>query len=82
VTSGCTSDLAHATNVAQNMVRRFGMSKAIGPVYFDDNSSISTEKRLQIESETRKSVLDDFRNVIPLLMPFASGSSLRERSVS
>ncbi|GJJ12361.1 hypothetical protein Clacol_006602 [Clathrus columnatus] len=53
VTSGCISDLAHATDVADRMVRLYGYSGKLGPVFFDENKNLSSEKRQEIEAEIR-----------------------------
>lgn len=37
VSTGATSDLQHATDIARKMVTEYGMSDAIGPVYLSDN---------------------------------------------
>lgn len=38
VTSGASSDIAAATNLARSMVTEWGMSDALGPVKYSDNS--------------------------------------------
>ncbi|KIJ24421.1 hypothetical protein M422DRAFT_62338 [Sphaerobolus stellatus SS14] len=54
VTSGCHSDLSKATDVATRMVRYFGYSDKLGPVYYDeDNHAISPSKRTEIDSEVK-----------------------------
>lgn len=63
VTSGCSSDLQAATQVARAMVTSFGMSEAIGPVQLSENwsewsaatRSLAEQeiKRLLVESENR-----------------------------
>jgi len=55
VTSGCISDLAHATDVATRMVQNYGYSRKIGPVYYDEQDlhTISSQKREEIEAEVR-----------------------------
>lgn len=53
VTTGCTSDLRAATSKATHMVKDCGMSDAVGPVSYDENTPISAEKRSQIEREIR-----------------------------
>ncbi|THH17804.1 hypothetical protein EW146_g3064 [Bondarzewia mesenterica] len=54
VTSGASSDLQHATRVATRMVKNFGYSEKVGPVYFNEREeAISPAKREEIESEVR-----------------------------
>jgi len=54
VTSGCSSDLKSATQVARAMVTSFGMSDAIGPVQLSENwNDWSTSTKHLAESEIR-----------------------------
>ncbi|KAK3822553.1 MAG: peptidase family M41-domain-containing protein [Linnemannia gamsii] len=59
VTSGCSSDIVHATKVAKAMVTQFGMSEKVGPVAHseEDMMVLSTPTKQLIESET-KSLLE------------------------
>lgn len=55
VTSGCSSDLSNATNVARAMVLSFGMSEEIGPIKLsDDWESWSYNLRDLADKEIRK----------------------------
>ncbi|XP_042417216.1 ATP-dependent zinc metalloprotease FTSH 5, mitochondrial-like isoform X1 [Zingiber officinale] len=57
VTSGASSDLQQATNLARAMVTQYGMSKEVGFVshnYDDNGRSMSTETRLLIEKEIKE----------------------------
>lgn len=58
-TSGCSSDLQHATNVASNMVRNFGFSDKVGLVAHGDDAQpyLSSKRKDEIEGEI-KSFLD------------------------
>ncbi|KIJ69401.1 hypothetical protein HYDPIDRAFT_80467 [Hydnomerulius pinastri MD-312] len=52
VTSGCVSDLQTATRTANSMVKHFGFSDKVGPVFhWDDNPSESAATREKIDSE-------------------------------
>ncbi|KAF9653112.1 ATP-dependent metallopeptidase Hfl [Thelephora ganbajun] len=54
VTSGASSDLRHATNTANAMVKLWGYSEKVGPVYHNDrDDNMSSKKREEIESEVR-----------------------------
>ncbi|KAF9114032.1 hypothetical protein BGX27_000300 [Mortierella sp. AM989] len=55
VTSGCSSDIVHATRVAKMMVTQFGMSEKVGPVAHpeEDMAVLSTPTKQLIESETK-----------------------------
>ncbi|KIP08133.1 hypothetical protein PHLGIDRAFT_69783 [Phlebiopsis gigantea 11061_1 CR5-6] len=55
VTSGASSDISKATHIARSMVKSWGFSQKIGPVYFNDRDGpISPQKQDEIESEVRK----------------------------
>jgi cell division protease FtsH len=63
VTTGPSNDLAVATNVARNMVARYGMSDAIGPAAFASDraygpESYSQELAAKIDSEVARIVED------------------------
>ncbi|ODN83092.1 hypothetical protein L202_01305 [Cryptococcus amylolentus CBS 6039] len=63
VTSGCSSDLQRATDVAARMIRSYGFSDKIGLVAHGDEESVylSGKKKDEIESEIR-SFLDESMN--------------------
>ncbi|XP_039685017.1 ATP-dependent zinc metalloprotease FTSH 4, mitochondrial [Medicago truncatula] len=65
LTSGSSSDLSKATNVARQMVTEFGMSNEVGRVthnYYDDGRSMSSETRLLIEKEVKKLLDRAYKN--------------------
>ncbi|KAF9180359.1 hypothetical protein BGZ51_006246 [Haplosporangium sp. Z 767] len=55
VTSGCSSDIVHATKVAKMMVTQYGMSDKVGPVAHseEDMMVLSTPTKQLIEAETK-----------------------------
>ena len=53
VTSGCSSDLRNATSVATRMVRNYGYSEKIGPVWLERDAVISSKTREDVENEIR-----------------------------
>ncbi|KAK8850662.1 hypothetical protein IAR55_004582 [Kwoniella newhampshirensis] len=55
VTSGCSSDLQRATDVAARMIRNYGFSEKVGLVAHGDEESVylSGKKKDEIESEIR-----------------------------
>lgn len=56
VTSGCSSDLQRATDVAARMIRSYGFSDKVGLVAHGDDESVylSGKKKDEIESEIRE----------------------------
>lgn len=59
VTSGCSSDLKAATQVARAMVTSFGMSDEIGPVDLAENwNDWSAATRARAEEQIRKLLID------------------------
>ncbi len=53
VTSGASSDIQVATNMARSMVTKWGMSKKIGPVLHNTNQNYSEEMSNLIASEIK-----------------------------
>ncbi|KAI3468122.1 hypothetical protein Pfo_024785 [Paulownia fortunei] len=70
VTSGASSDLQQATNLARAMVTKYGMSKEVGVVthnYDDHGKSMSTETRLLIEQEVKEFLERAYNNAKTIL---------------
>ncbi|CAF9916020.1 MAG: ATP-dependent zinc metalloprotease FTSH 4, mitochondrial [Heterodermia speciosa] len=68
VTSGCSSDLQAATNVAWAMVTLYGMSEVLGQANLANNyEQLSSETKQKIESEIRR-ILDDSRQRVTKLL--------------
>ncbi len=74
VTSGASSDIQMATNMAKAMVTQFGMSDELGPLAYGDNEqevflghsvtrtqNTSDETQSKIDSETRKFVDEGYK---------------------
>jgi ATP-dependent metalloprotease len=61
VTSGCSSDLLRATDVAAKMIRNYGFSEKIGLVAFGNEEAgmISSRKKDEIEGEIKTYVVFD-----------------------
>jgi len=54
VTSGASSDLKHATSTANAMVKLWGYSEKVGPVWHNNgDDNMSSKKREEIENEVR-----------------------------
>lgn len=56
VTTGAQGDLATATSIARNMVTRYGMSEAVGPIYAgeEDLGQLSPATRELIDKEVQQ----------------------------
>lgn len=56
VTTGAQGDLAAATNIARNMVTRYGMSEALGPIYAPDEEArlLAPATRELIDKEVQR----------------------------
>jgi len=69
VTSGCSSDLSKATEIAYQMVTRYGMSDALGSIAFDGKlyRTLSSETKQKIEDEVRR-FLDDGQERVRVLL--------------
>ncbi|KAI0831270.1 ATP-dependent metallopeptidase Hfl [Trametes gibbosa] len=68
VTSGASSDLQHATRTARAMIKNWGYSDKIGPVYLNDREdTISPKKKDEIEDEVRTLLIEGESRVTALL---------------
>ncbi|KAG1853730.1 ATP-dependent metallopeptidase Hfl [Suillus subalutaceus] len=57
LTSGASSDLQHATRTATAMVKKWGFSEKVGPVFYSDqDEAISPATREKIDAEITKRV--------------------------
>ncbi|OLY78666.1 ATP-dependent zinc metalloprotease YME1-like protein [Smittium mucronatum] len=69
VTSGSSSDLSKATNVATSMVTQYGMSDMIGHVAYDRDTfdQLSAETKKEIDLEIRRLNEESYKRVLQLL---------------
>ncbi|CAL1704748.1 unnamed protein product [Somion occarium] len=68
VTSGCSSDIRKATAVARAMVKQWGFSDKVGPVFFNDrDATIPPQKLEEIETEVRNLLIAGETRVSKLL---------------
>ncbi|EFC44399.1 predicted protein [Naegleria gruberi] len=63
VTSGCTSDLQHATNIARAMVTRFGMSE-LGLIDFTEESGSMYQKGPEFSPETKRLIDIEIQKIV------------------
>jgi ATP-dependent metalloprotease len=54
VTSGASSDIHQATNLARAMVMKFGLSHKVGIQYIDDKQHLSPAQHEEIDSEVKR----------------------------
>ncbi len=80
ITSGASSDIAAATNLARSMVTEWGMSEKLGPVLYAENTgevflgksvtqsrNMSEETAKLVDSEIKSLVVDAYEGAIKLL---------------
>ncbi|MBO7097663.1 MAG: ATP-dependent zinc metalloprotease FtsH [Alphaproteobacteria bacterium] len=80
VTSGASSDIAGATNLARSMVTEWGMSDILGPIQYTDNSNevflgrsvtqnknMSEETAKLVDSEIKRLVTDAHEEALKIL---------------
>lgn len=58
VTSGASSDIKLATELAKSMVMKWGMSEKVGPLYHDEDKLLSDEAANLIDFEIRNLVVE------------------------
>jgi len=68
ISSGASSDLRTATNLANTMIQNWGYSDKVGLAYYDaKDNTISTGKRHEIESEVDRMLSESAGRVHKLL---------------
>lgn len=68
VTSGCSSDLQHATHMAYDMITRCGMSETLGQADFASYyENLSSETKQKIEQEVKKLLEDSQQRATKML---------------
>ncbi len=69
VTSGASSDIQMATNMAKAMVTRYGMSDKLGPLAYGENQEEvflghSVARQQNVSPETQRTIDDETRNLV------------------
>ncbi len=69
VTTGASNDIEHATELARNMVTKWGLSERLGPLtYAEDDGEVflgrSVTKHKQVGDKTRDAIDEEIRRVI------------------
>ncbi|KII63229.1 ATP-dependent zinc metalloprotease YME1L1 [Thelohanellus kitauei] len=69
ITTGCSSDLSHATDVARKMIANYGFSKDFGLNYFDAeiSSSHASDLDVKIHDEVKKILDESYERAINIL---------------
>lgn len=78
VTTGASSDIQYATNIARNMVTKWGFSDAIGLVFHggDSGQNASGETRARIDDEVKKLTHDSHTRTTKLLQKHTAEHAL------
>lgn len=69
VTTGASNDIQRATEIARNMVTKWGLSERLGPLmYGEDDGEVflgrSVSKRKEFSGETANAIDEEVRNII------------------
>jgi cell division protease FtsH len=69
VTTGAANDIEHATEIARNMVTKWGLSERLGPLtYAEDEGEVflghSVTQRKQVSDETANAIDDEVRRIV------------------
>jgi cell division protease FtsH len=79
VSTGAENDMVQATNLARNMVGRWGMSEAIGPVTVFDERTVDAFGRPMVAESTLELVDTEVRRIIDACYASAVEKLERER---
>lgn len=63
VTTGAQNDLERATQIARNMVRRWGLSERLGPLFFGEESGEATQNK-SVSIDTAQLIDEEIRAII------------------
>jgi len=76
VTSGASSDIQYVTSLARNMVKKWGMSDAVGPIFYGEGEEnpflgYSLGKKESVSEDTMKRIDDEIKVLISEAHEFA-----------
>ena len=67
VTTGASNDIMRATQIARNMVTKWGLSEKLGPLMYeeeDNNSLMGSSRNANVSGEVSKEIDDEIRHFI------------------
>ncbi|HEY7772248.1 MAG TPA: ATP-dependent zinc metalloprotease FtsH [Marinagarivorans sp.] len=65
VTTGASNDIERATQMARNMVTKWGLSESLGPLHYgEDESAFPGAGNPQYSAETSKKIDDEVRSIV------------------
>jgi cell division protease FtsH len=84
VTTGASNDIERATQIARNMVTRWGLTEALGPLaYSEDEDEVflgrSVTQHKHVSDETARKIDDEIRNIVDLAHETAMGLVVANR---
>jgi cell division protease FtsH len=84
VTTGASNDIERATTIARNIVTRWGLSEALGPLtYSEDEEEIflgrSVTQHKHVSDETARKIDDEIRNIVEVAHKTATDLVLANR---
>ena len=78
ITTGASSDIEHATDLARNMVTKWGLSELLGPLtYTEDDGEVFLGRQVtqhkQVSDETAHTIDEEIRRVIAVELQACQG---------
>lgn len=67
VTTGASSDLQAATDIARRMVTKWGMSNVVGPMVVNEENNMSSETRAKVETEIQRLLSESYARATNML---------------
>ena len=84
VTTGASNDIERATQIARNMVTRWGLTEALGPLaYSEDEDEVflgrSVTQHKHVSDETARKIDDEIRHIVDMAHETAMGLVVANR---